>query len=213
MLNPTLSFADWHTLRNLDSGMHDGSGKYIDAKGYEVQGGRTRIVTLNPSQPIFRWIDSKAVGTAEDLACGPWWSTKRGAQKILRQTEAEWSSASPSTAEKARAFSNVARNWSDGKGGWVAGGDMGKVVAAMVTAPIKCFLGVGRKVNDGKTGEVWDSRELQLYIPNLSFKHPTGKWTLSPMARQHLRVLWVKPADEFRSWIWHEIMDEREEYL
>ena len=77
------------------------------------------------------------------------------------------------------------------------------VVCAKVIRPVRCFMGIGRDVRDDN-GELWDSRELQLYIPSLSVKNAHGGWTLSPVAMQHLRVLWTKSADQVDIDDWNE---------
>jgi len=143
-----------------------------------------RIIQLNPGQPIFRWVNSKVDGSWEQKACGPWWSTKRGAQQIL---ELARSKNTTDTSEAARWFSSVARSW---------GSDLKEVVCAMVVQPIKAFLGVGREIYDKQHHEVWDSQGLQLYIPNMSEKK-NGTHTLSRVAKHHVRIVWVKQSHEF----------------
>lgn len=179
VMNPLLTFADWHKQRNLDTGM---VGFFLNDPTQPENPLLTtvvpRIVTLNAGQTIFRWVHSATGGSPLEKAAGPWWSTKRGAQAILRDAKGG------DTAGHARAFSNIARSW---------GSDLGTVVCATVTGAIKCFLGVGRAIYDEPHKEVWDSGGHQLYIPNMSEKGPTG-WTLSKEARANLRVDWVKPA-------------------
>ena len=179
VMNPSLSFADWHKQRNLDTGM---VGFFLNDPTQPENPLLTtvvpRIVTLNAGQTIFRWVHSGTGGSPLEKAAGPWWSTKRGAQAILRDAKGG------DTSGHARAFSNIARSW---------GSDLGTVVCATVTGAIKCFLGVGRAIYDEPNREVWDSGGHQLYIPNMSEKGPTG-WTLSKEARANLRVDWVKPA-------------------
>lgn len=179
VMNPSLSFADWHKQRNLDTGM---VGFFLNDPTQPENPLLTtvvpRIVTLNAGQTIFRWVHSATGGSPLEKAAGPWWSTKRGAQAILRDAKGG------DTAGHARAFSNIARSW---------GSDLGTVVCATVTGAIKCFLGVGRAIYDEPHKEVWDSGGHQLYIPNMSEKGPGG-WTLSKEARANLRIDWVKPA-------------------
>lgn len=188
MMNPTLSFADWHKLRNLDGGMYgifngDPNEPENPAETYAVP----RIVTLNPGQPLFRWVHSLAGRSHADKAAGPWWSSKRGAQKVLERAR---KAGSKDTSEHARWYSSVARSW---------GSDLGEVVHAMVTQPIRAFMGIGRNIHDPVHGERWDSHGLQLYIPGMSEKRH-GVTTLSTIARHHLRVVWVKASDDFDRW-------------
>jgi hypothetical protein len=186
VMNANLSFADWHKLRNLDEGMY---GIFEGDPNQPENPAETavvpRIITLNPGQPLFRWVDSKRAGGWEQKAAAPWWSSKRGAQQILARTRR---TGTPDTAEHARWFSNIARSWNS---------DLAEVVHVMVQQPIKAFMGVGRDIYDKP--EEWDSRGLQIYIPQMSERR-NGVFTLSRIAKHHLHVVWVKSSDEFNEW-------------
>jgi hypothetical protein len=198
MLNESLTLSDWYTLRNLDDGMYGADPndptRAEDPSQCTV---RPRLITLNPGQYVYRWVDARKSGTTpEDKAgSGSWWSTKRGAMHILLASRGD-----SGTSESARWYSNIARSW---------GNALDEVVCARVVQPIRAFLGLGRKIEDEDYGEVWDSRGLQLYIPNLSEKDPTrGVWTLHAEARRHLSVDWVKPASAFELEHWNANMPE-----
>ncbi len=188
VMNPNLSFADWHKMRNLDGGMYGiFNGDPNEPENPIETTVVPRIITLNPGQPIFRWIHSKNGRSHADKAAGPWWSSKRGAQKVLERARR---AGSPDTSEHARWYSSVARSW---------GSDLGEVVHAMVVQPIKVFMGVGRDIYDSALREKWESHGLQLYIPGMAEKK-NGVLTLSRVARHHLDVMWVKSSDEFDQW-------------
>jgi hypothetical protein len=185
VMNANLSFADWHKLRNLDAGMYGFfNGDPNQPENPAETTAPPRILQLNPGQPLFRWVHSKAGGSWDQKAAGPWWSTKRGAQQILERARAH---GSRDTSEAARWYSSVARSW---------GSDLAEVVHVMVMQPIKVFMGVGRDIYDAPNREVWDSHGLQVYIPNMS-EQKNGTWTLSRIAKHHLRIVWVKSSDEF----------------
>src|SRR4051812_9669744 len=167
MMNDSITLADWHTFHQLDSGIYGYmAGDATRPENPALTMATPRIVTLNPGQVIFRWCHSgMPVPTAS-----PWWATKRGAQAILRK------SAGGDTAEAARAASNVARSWNS---------DLGNVVfATVIGAGVKAFLGMGRAIWDAQTRESWDSKQLQLYVPNMSVAGPAGR-TMSPDALRH----------------------------
>jgi hypothetical protein len=196
VMNGDLDFAVWGQQRNLDQGMYGvAADDPNEPENPAETRARARIITLDAGQHIYRWAGRGRCGPLpEDKAgSGPWWSTKRGAMKILLRSRA---TGEPNTSAVARDFSNVARSW---------GNALDVVVCARVIRPIRCFMGVGRDVRDEKNGELWDSRELQLYIPNLSVKTRAGHLTLSEEARQHLRVLWVKGADAVTISDWNEL--------
>lgn len=209
VMNANLSFADWHKMRNLDGGMYGffkadpNNPEYDPKEPNKILPENPvetkvvpRIVTLNPGQPIFRWIDSKSSGRSlEQKACGPWWSSKRGAQQILARARGE---GSTDTKDAARWYSSVARKWPS---------DLKEVVHVMVTQPIKAFMGVGRDIYDEKNKEVWDSHGLQIYIPQMS-EQKNGTWTLSRIAKSHLRVVWAKSSDEFDEWALDKAMEK-----
>ena len=69
----------------------------------------------------------------------------------------------------------------------------------MVTQPIKAFIGAGRDIWDAKEQELWDSQGRQIYIPQMS-EERNGRYTLSRIAKHHIRIVWVKSSDEFDSW-------------
>jgi len=198
VMNANLSFADWHKLRNLDSGMY---GIWADDPNQPENPAETmavpRIVVLNPGQPLFRWVDSQTHGSWERKAAAPWWSTKRGAQQILERTRR---SGQADTSEAARWYSSVARSWDN---------DLREVVHIMVKAPIKAFMGVGRGIYDAEAlkKEVWDSHGLQIYIPNMG-EQQRGTWTLSRVAKDHLHIVWVKSSDEFTKTMLETAMDQ-----
>lgn len=194
-MNEGLDFAVWAAQPNLDGGMYGVAAEDPNAPENPAETrARARIITLEPGQDIYRWAGLGRCGPLpEDKAgSGPWWSTKRGAMKILLRSRA---TGEKNTSGLARDFSNVARSW---------GNALDLVVCAKVIRPIRCFMGVGRDVRD-VNGEVWDSRELQLYIPNLSVKTAQGHRTLSPEAMQHLRVLWVKSAGAVSIADWNDV--------
>ena len=189
VMNANLVLADWHDalkkdkLRNLDEGMY---GPFVAGAGPENPIETTvvpRIVTLNPGQPLFRWVDSSKV-SREDMAASPWWTSKRGAQQILaRATQAGTSN----TSEHARWSSAVKRSWQS---------DLMKVVHIVVTQPIKAFMGVGRDQYDVAFSELWNSHGLQLYIPQM-VELRNGKPVLSRLARHHVRMVWWKSSANF----------------
>lgn len=198
MLNEDLSLSQWSSLRNLDSGMYgaDPNDPSVAADPAQCQV-RPRLVTLTPGQHVYRWVDARKSGaTKEDKAgSGPWWSTKRGAMRILLDRRARGDS---STSESARSFSNIARSW---------GNNLDEVVCMRVVDLVRCFLGVGRDIEDEDHGEVWDSRGLQLYIPNLSAKDPARNvYTLTDQALRYVSVEWVKPASAFQIEHWNATM-------
>jgi hypothetical protein len=188
VMNANLSFTDWHKLRNLDGGMYG----IFDGDPNEPENPVEttvvpRIVTLNPGQPLFRWVDSKAGGSWHQKAAGSWWSSKRGAQQILARAR---DAGTPDTSEHARWFSNVARSW---------GSDLREVVHVMVVQPIKAFMGVGRDIFDPELREKWDSHGYQIYIPQM-VETKNGVRTLSLIAKHHVQIVWVKSSDEFDAW-------------
>ncbi|MFO0757692.1 MAG: hypothetical protein U0359_14440 [Byssovorax sp.] len=194
VMNASLSFADWHKLRNLDGGMygiHNGDPNQPENPAETMS--VPRIVTLTAGQPLFRWVDSKAGGSMHQKAAGSWWSTKRIAQQILARARA---GGTADTSESARHFSNVARAW---------GSDLREVVHIMVLQPVKAFLGVGRDVWDAQHREKWDSLGLQLYIPQM-VETKNGVRTLSHIAKHHFQVMWVKSSDEFDAWALEQAM-------
>jgi hypothetical protein len=190
-MNEDLSFATWHSHRNLDDGMMGiFLGNPAQAENPAITATRARIITLNPGQVIFRWISSKANGTPEQKAAGSWWSTKRGAQAIMAISARN---GQRDTSAGARQFSNIARSW---------GNDLRQVVCGAVVHPIRCFIGMGRSIYDKPLREVWKEGGLQLYIPNIAEKDASGNWTLSPQAKSNLQILWVKPSSSIDMNCW-----------
>jgi hypothetical protein len=189
VMNANLSFSDWHNLYKLDSGMYGVSS--VDPNQPEKPDETRavpRIVQLNPGQPLFRWVHSNSnARSLEQKAAGSWWSSKRGAQYILERAR---KSGTTDTSEHARWYSNVARSW---------GSDLAEVVHVMVVQPVKAFLGVGRDIHDEATNETWDSRGLQIYIPQMS-EERNGVRTLSRIARHHFRIVWVKSSRDFEAY-------------
>ncbi|MEX1368185.1 MAG: hypothetical protein AB1Z98_33960, partial [Nannocystaceae bacterium] len=110
MLNEDLSFSDWYSLRNLDSGIYGADPNDPSRPGDPAEcASRPRLITLTPGQHIYRWIDTRKSGvTPADKSSGSWWSTKRGAMRILLESRAAGAS---STTEAARSYSNIARSW------------------------------------------------------------------------------------------------------
>ncbi|MCA9649362.1 MAG: hypothetical protein KC501_05605 [Myxococcales bacterium] len=200
MLNEDLCLSQWNSLRNLDAGMYGADpNDPTHAADPSVCTVRPRLITLSAGQHIYRWSDARRGSTNEEKAAGgAWWSTKRGAMHILIDRKGR---GDASTSEAARSYSNVARSW---------GNNLDEVVCARVIDDIRCFLGMGRDITDEEHGEVWDSRGLQLYIPNLSHKDPTsGAYTLTAEASRHLSVEWVMPAAAFELEHWNANMPER----
>ncbi len=202
MLNQDLSLSQWYTLRNLSGGMHgvDPNDPTQLANPAECTV-RPRLVTLNPGQHVYRWVDSDAVGPLnEDKACGAWWSTKRGAQQILKLHE---TLGHRSSEDAARVVSNIAKSFSK---------KLDQVVCARVVQPVRCFLGVGLAVTEDEEfgGGQWDSRAHQLYIPHLGEKDESrGVWTMTADARAHMQVAWVKSATTFGREDWNAEMDRQ----
>ncbi len=196
MMNPNLSFADWHKLRNLDGGMYGiFNGDPNEPENPAETSAVPRILTLNPGQPLFRWVDSRRAGRSHhDKAAGCWWSSKRGAQAVVERARR---AGTADTREHARWYSSVARDWSD----------LGEVVHVMVIKPIKVFMGVGRDIYDPGHGEKWESRGLQIYIPGMS-ENKNGVYTLSQVARSHLNIVWVKSSDAFDRWALEKAMNK-----
>jgi len=177
-LNEGLTLADWtwHRNFNLQSGVY----------GPQDDDVSPRVVNLALGQPLFRWCDSSRA-TKESCAAGAWWSTKRGAATIIRQALYRDDRDSAPIAQK---FSNVLPSWNDCR----------KVVCVTVIRPIRCFIGVGKKIVDDD-GEDWDSRELQLYIPNMTSKS-AGRVVLNPYAANYIRINWVQPSNQINVSLW-----------
>ena len=189
VMNADLRLAEWHDalkrdkLRNLDAGMY---GPLVSGSGPENPIETTvvpRIVTLNPGQPLFRWVDGSKV-SREDMAAGAWWTSKRGAQQILARAR---QAGTKNTSEHARWYSAVQRSWQS---------DLMKVVHIVVTQQIKAFMGVGRDQYDATHREMWDSHGLQIYIPQM-VERRNGKSVLSRIARHHVRMVWWKSSIDF----------------
>lgn len=195
-MNANLTFTDWHSLHKLKDGMFGVHGADPNRpENPDETMARARIVLLRPGQPLFRWADSKGDGGPEKRAASPWWTSKRGAQRILAETRRE---GMRDTSKHARNYSNIARRWNS---------DLGVVVHAVVVMPINAFMGVGRDIHDETYDEVWNSRGLQLYIPNM-MQYEGGKWVLSDEAKKHLRIVRVMTSAEFDSWVLEEAMRE-----
>jgi len=201
MLNADLTLSTWYSHRNLDKGMYgvdvNDPTRLESPADCKV---RPRLITLSPGQFIYRWVDSDKVGpTHEDKACGPWWSTKRGAMEILQMHQ---QSGGASTGDAARVFSNIAFSFA---------AKLDEAVCVRVIEPVRCFLGVGKAVTDPEDhgGATWDSRGRQLYIPFLGEKDSArGVWTMTAEARRHLSVEWVKTATTFAMEDWQANMGQ-----
>ncbi|HKQ71293.1 MAG TPA: hypothetical protein VJT73_18245 [Polyangiaceae bacterium] len=182
MMNSAISLADWHRLPQLDSGMYG----YMPSDPSQPENpiltmAVPRIVTLSPGQVIFRWCHSGAPVPA----ASPWWSTKRGAQAILR------AALGGDSSDAARSANNVAKMWKS---------DLRAVVFAKVLAePVRCFLGVGRAIWDARHRERLDSKQHQLYIPNMTLP---GTRTLSPEALSHFSFRPAIPSAQVTAQDW-----------
>lgn len=189
VMNANLSLADWGKLHNIDTGMYGVSSRDPnEPERPDETRVVPRIVQLNPGQPLFRWVNSKSGALSlEQKAAGPWWSSKRGAQHILERAR---QSGKKDTSEHARWYSNVARKWDS---------DLKEVVHVMVVQPVKVFIGVGKDIYDEEHDEHWNSRGLQLYIPQMAERRH-GVWTLSRIAKHHFRIIWVKSSEAFEAY-------------
>jgi hypothetical protein len=150
---------------------------------------------LKPGQTIFRWADTGV----PDPTASPWWSSKRASQAILKTTlNNAQDLQTADTSGAARHYSGVARSWSN----------LGQVVVLRVNSPVKCFMGMGRPVEDDfkvdKNTVVTTTydEELQIYIPNMSERNPAGGSRRTAISKPYFHLLGTYPSDQFFAWHW-----------
>lgn len=156
--------------------------------------GGARAITLQPGQALFRWASTRV----SDPSASPWWSSKRSAQGILRETYRNAEAyQSIDTSGVARSFSGVARGWSN----------LGKVIVLRVVAPVRCFMGMGKPVEDDlmvgdeKVTTRYDE-QLQLYIPNMAERDANNRPKRTIISQSYFAFVGLYTSDEFSSWQW-----------
>lgn len=153
-----------------------------------------KVITLTPGKQIFRFGQnteataqspgSSALNVPDALSgtqswapfCGPWWTSSLGFENMLGRVSATYESSAIGVLggkalglrEYARRYSAVFTDWSR----------MEIVGACRVLRPIRCFMGMGAKLERSNVpvsyggiqlleSESYQDANVQLYLPNL----------------------------------------------
>jgi hypothetical protein len=147
---------------------------------------RARLVPVAPGKVMVRWCSSAAMSSFESAAGGLWWSSDDIADRIVRETVRKLGPNGDS-GKIARVVSAVHHGWSD----------LGGVVVARTTLPVKVMVGFGRPVttvlpDTGQSALLGEGKDLQFMLltsPNRVFR-----------GREFLQCLYLGTSTAFTTW-------------
>ena len=198
-LNAGMLDAHYHVWARKDKNLMGSWDPVSNVRGGGIRPpgvpGGARVITLTPGEILFRWASTHV----PDPSASPWWSSKRASQGILRDTYRDAADYQTlDTSGVARSYSGVARSWSN----------LGKVILLRVVAPVCCFIGMGKPVEDDLM--VGDDKvttqyaeQLQIYIPNMvEWDASAGRTKRTGISQSYFAFVGLYGSDEFSSWQW-----------